>query len=182
MFKRLQHISFIVISVIMILLIITSIVFPDIYKQKIPYRFYTVLTNSMEPKIPVNSLVLVKTYQKDMEIKNNDIITFRAKRFGEPIVITHRFSHTETNEDGLLVYKTHPELSQIIDPYETTQDDLLGIYVFHIPYLGKMLLFLKSPFGFLWLCEMIVILLVKETLKARWNESIRNEETIIHNT
>lgn len=154
----------------MLLFIVSGILLPDLYNKKIPFSFYTIITDSMESKIPVDSLVLVKTYKSDMKIKKDDIITFRTERFGEPIVITHRFSHTETSEDGSVIYKTHPEKSKTTDPYETTQNDILGIYVFHIPYLGKIILFLKSQFGFLWLCEMITILLIKETLKARWSE------------
>lgn len=112
--------------------------------------------------------MLVKTYDDSMKIEKDDIITFLANRFGEKIVIMHRFSHTEMNEAGEIVYKTHPEGSDSLDIYETKRDDILGVYLFHIPYVGKWILFLKSAFGRLWLCQMIVILLIKELISSRW--------------
>lgn len=165
-----KKISCAVCAGILIALIICGIFFPEWYNDKLPYGFYNVLTNSMEPEITTNSLVLVKTYGEDMDIKENDIITFRAKRFGEDIIITHRFSHTEINENGQVIYRTHPEQSEGLDPYETKQEDLLGIYVFHIPYAGKLVLFLKSRFGLLWLCQVFMILMIKQTIIARWKE------------
>lgn len=144
--------------------------FPDIHQNMIPYRFYNVLTDSMEPKIGTDSLVLVKTYNSNMKIKKDDIITFLANRFGEKIVIMHRFSHTETSENGETVYKTHPEGSDTPDIYETKREDILGVYLWHIPYAGKFVLFLKSAFGLLWLCQIIVILLIKELISAKWEE------------
>lgn len=165
-----RKISFGVCVVVLLLLIICGIFLPKLYIDKLPFCIYNVLTNSMEPEIPSESLVLVKTYREGMLIKEGDIITFQAKRFGEDVIITHRFSHTETNEDGQLIYRTHPEQSETMDSYETTQDDLLGIYMFHLPYIGKVPLFLKSSFGFLWLCEVILILLVKEIVLVRLEE------------
>lgn len=170
MIRFLRQISWKICAAVFSVLIFLGIFFPQLYEELLPFRFYNVLTDSMEPKIPTNSLVLVKVYQKDMELKKNDILTFRAQRFGEEIVITHRFSHTETMEDGTVLYRTHPEQTEAADPYETKQENILGVYLFHIPYAGKLLLFLKSSFGFLWICQVTVILLIKETVAARWKE------------
>lgn len=162
-----KKISFGLCVVVLLLLIICGIFLPELYIDKLPFCFYNVLTDSMEPNIKSDSLILVKTYREGMLIKEGDIITFHAKRFGEDVIITHRFSHTEINEEGQLIYRTHPEQSEVLDPYETTQHDLIGIYMFHLPYIGKVPLFLKSVFGFLWLCEIILILLIKELILVR---------------
>ena len=82
----------------------------------------------MESKIGTNSLVLVKTCDASTKIEKYDIITFLANRFGEKIVIMHRFSHTEMNEAGETVYRTHPEGSDTPDIYETKREDILGVY------------------------------------------------------
>nr|WP_288348092.1 signal peptidase I [uncultured Anaerostipes sp.] len=150
--------------------IIYSNFFTDTRRGIIPYRFYNVLTNSMEPKIGTDSLVLVKVYDKSMKIQKNDITTFTANRFGEKIIITHRFSHTERNKEGEVVYKTHPERTNTLDVYETKQEDILGVYLFHIPYAGKIILFFRSVFGLLWFCEMMIILLIRKLVLARWEE------------
>ncbi len=166
-----KRVCFIVCTAAMIFLIMLGIFSPAVFEEKLPYQFYNVLTNSMEPTVNVNDLVCVKSYQENHTLKKGDIITFRAERFGKPIIITHRFSHKEMNEEGIWVYRTHPEESTYLDPYDTKQEDIIGVYIFHIPYLGKLMQFLKSKFGFLWLCEIIVILLIKEMIKARWRET-----------
>lgn len=139
-----------------------------------PCRFYHVLTGSMEPEIPADSLVLMRKYTDGLQIRRNDILLFSAERFGETITIMHRFSHTEQNEKGELIYRTHPEESGILDPYETTQEDILGVYLWHVPYLGKLQYFLKSPLGLCWLCQTAAILLVKERIQAGWEKDEKN--------
>lgn len=170
MLKILSKVSFIACVGILLILIFCDIFSPDVHREIFPYRFYYVLTNSMEPTIGTNSLVLVQTYDDNMKIEKDDIIVFFANRFGEEMAIMHRFSHLEKSEEGEVLYKTHPEGSDSLDMYETKQEDILGVYLFHIPYLGKIILFLKSVFGILWLCQMIVILLIKELVSARWEE------------
>lgn len=170
MMKKIKQCIFIGIVGIMMLTVISRLLFPEKFQEIMPFRFYNVLTNSMEPKIGVHDLVLVKNYHQEMDLKENDIITFKADRFGESIIITHRFSHIEVNENGEKIFKTHPEQSATFDPYETKSEDILGVYVMHIPYAGKLILFLKSGFGLVWICEIIVILLIKATIKVRWQE------------
>ena len=170
MLKILSTVSFITCFGVVSLLILLGIFLPDLYSEVVPFRFYNVLTNSMEPTIKTHSLVLVKTYDGNTQIEKGDIITFFANRFGERIIITHRFSHTETNDEGEIVYKTHPEGTDTLDVYETKREDLLGIYLFQIPYAGKFILFIKSAFGFVWLCQIAVILLIKKLIAARWEE------------
>lgn len=170
MLKILSKVTFITCVGLLFIFTIYTIFLPEIHREIIPYRFYNVLTNSMEPTIEANSLVLVKTYKDGMKIEKGDILTFLANRFGEEIIITHRFSHTELNENREMVYKTHPEGSNTLDVYETKKDDLLGVYLWHIPYVGKLILFLRSAFGLVWLCQMIIIFLIKKLVLAKWEE------------
>lgn len=170
MLKILSKISFITCIGILSILTAFAIFLPDVYNKIIPYRFYNVLTDSMEPTIGTNSLVLVKALDNSTQIANDDIIAFHANRFGEKIIIMHRFSHTQRNKEGEIVYKTHPEGSDTLDVYETKREDILGVYLCHIPFAGKIILFLRSKFGLIWLCQIIVILLIKALVSARWEE------------
>lgn len=141
------------------------------------YEIYTVLSESMEPKIPMYSAVLVKKVKEEgkLSFKPQQIITFRANRFGEEIVLTHRFNKTEYNENGQLLYRTNAEGKENLDAYETTREDIIGIYMFHIPYLGKVILFLQSPFAYIWAGEVIIILLIRKTIEAKWEEKERSK-------
>lgn len=145
--------------------------FPNsLLAQMIPIRFYNVLTNSMEPTIATNSIVCVMTFYDEMEIKPEDIITFKARRFNEEVIITHRFAYAEYDENNVLIYRTHPEQSETLDVYETKKEDILGRYLFHIPKLGKIALFVRSKFGLVWFMQVITILFIQETILAFWDK------------
>lgn len=152
---------------------LAGIFLPGMTEKHLPFRLYTVLTDSMSPVIPPMSLVLVRQIPPDtpLELEPEQIITFRAERFGQQIIQTHRFSHTEWDEElGQIIYRTHPQQTTELDFYQTTRENILGVYVFSVPYLGKVLLFLKSPWGLLLLGEELIILLVNQLIKARWEE------------
>lgn len=160
---------------------LAGIFLPGVTETYMPFRLYTVLTDSMSPRIPPMSLVLVRQVASDapLELQSEQIITFRAERFGKQIIQTHRFSHTEWDgELGQTIYRTHPEQTTELDFYKTTREDILGIYVFSVPYLGKVLLFLKSRWGLLLLGEELIIFLVNQLIKARWEEQTTADTNI----
>ena len=163
---------FYLIFISLILYILIMIIAPEKIDNILDYKFYSVLTNSMEPKIPTYSLVCIKKFKKDeiINLKPQQIITFHAERFGENIILTHYFNKTEINEDGTIVYRTNSEGKANLDSYKTTRDDLIGTYVFHIPYIGKFIIFLKSKFGFILYGELIIIFLIDSLIRNIWNE------------
>lgn len=158
---------------------LAGIFLPRVTEKHMPFRLYTVLTDSMSPAVPPMSLVLVRQVAPDapLELEPEQIITFRANRFGKEIIQTHRFSHTEWDEElGETIYRTHPQRTTDLDFYETTREDILGVYVLSVPYLGKVLLFLKSPWGLILLGEQLVIYLLNQLVKARWSEKTEKTE------
>lgn len=160
---------------------LAGIFLPGVTETYMPFRLYAVLTDSMSPRIPPMSLVLVRQVASDvpLELQPEQIITFRAERFGTEIIQTHRFSHTEWDEElGQTIYRTHPEQTTELDFYKTTREDILGVYVFSVPYLGKVLLFLKSWWGLLLLGEELIIFLVSQLIKARWAEQAAADTNI----
>lgn len=146
------------------------IYFPDKVAELTGYRLYTVLTDSMEPTIPTYSLVLTKLIPVEQPIKPNTIVTFEADRFGEDILLTHYFRKTQIGNDGNTYYRTQAEGKDFFDNYETKRSDIIGEYVYHVPYVGKVFLFLKSSFGLIYLGEMFTIYLINMLIKAKWKE------------
>lgn len=120
--------------------------FPKQTQELVKFRFYTILTDSMEPRIPTYSLVCVKNIVDIQELQPEDIITFRIEKFKEEKILTHYFAYRETI-DNTIYYRTHPENTNALDPYDVEEEDVIGTYVFHIPYAGKLILFFQSPFG-----------------------------------
>ena len=170
--KKFIRIIFYGVVTLLTMYITLMILVPEKITDIINYKFHTVLTNSMEPTIPTYSLVCVRNFKDDevIDLKPQQIITFHAERFGENIVITHRFNKTEIDEDGNIIYRTNAEGKENLDAYETKREDLIGTYIFHVPYIGKFVLFLKSKFSFIWYGELITIFLINNLIKAFWEE------------
>lgn len=165
---------FFTIVILLITFISSMYLYPEKTAQILGFRFYTVLTDSMEPTIPTYSLVLSKLVSEHDEIIPNSIITFKADRFGENILITHYF-RGEQEKDGITYYRTQAEGRDAndvstYDSYETMRSDIVGTYLFHVPYIGKIILFLQSKFGFLMYALLFIIYLLNKLLKARWDE------------
>lgn len=177
--KKLKKITSIMSAIVLIALFVFVVcmqINPDETSRVIGFRFYTVLTDSMEPVIPTYSLVFSKMVDEDDEIKPNDIVTFKANRFGEDILLTHYFRKTQYGDDGNLYYRTQGATADDYDNYETSRSDIIGTYVFHIPYLGKIFLFMQSKFGFLLYAELLVILLINKTILARMEEKEKKDK------
>ena len=88
------------ISFVLFCYILGMLFFPDTMINLTGFQFYTVLSGSMEPKIPTYSLVLSKNIKSDDELVPGTIITFHANRLGEDTVLTHTLAKTEVESDG----------------------------------------------------------------------------------
>lgn len=165
-----------ILNIILILLaayIILMQVCPDKVKNFIGYQPFVILTDSMEPLIPTGSAVLVKNFKEDEEPEENTIISFHVDRLGTPTVFTHYFREKETGWDGRVRYRTQGLSADRYDDYKTYREDLIGTYVGHIPYVGKYILFLQSPFA---LIELGIILLLIVIYRILWERFDREEQ------
>lgn len=153
--------------IIVLMLVVLMQCFPKVANELFPYRMYTILTGSMEPILPVNSLVIVKDLN-GREPKPEEIITFRATRQNQTIILTHYFAKTDV-VDGTSYYRTHPYGIQDYDLYETTYQDIQGAYVTHIPYVGRFVLYLGSPFGFAMILLTLFITLLYHYCDEHFN-------------
>lgn len=103
-------------------------------------KSYVVVTGSMEPSVPVGSIIY--TMNQDF-YTNNDIIAFKK----EGSTITHRIVDTEVigNE---LYYTTKGDANNAEDDDLVVRQDVVGKTFFSVPYLGKIVMSLKTPIGF----------------------------------
>ena len=112
-----------------------------------------VLTGSMSPAISVGDVIVtVPITQKAPQI--GDVIAYQAKRFnGENVAV---FSHRIIDGDIENGFIMKGDANKSPDPQKPKAEDILGVVIFAIPFIGKLLtpkaLFLLIPclFG-LWL-------------------------------
>lgn len=161
---------------IMVLLIVFMVLFKidsATVKNIVGYQTFVILSDSMEPVIPTGSVVIVKNLKENKEPKKDDIITFKVDRLGEEAVFTHYYRGTEIQEDGSTRYLTEAALADRYDDYVSHREDIIGTYVFHIPYVGKFVLFLKSPFALVELGIIMFIMIIYEILWSKFDKEER---------
>ena len=168
MFKKIILRILNTISVIIILcaigVLLTTVLTP---KGEVPsimgYSFFRVMTGSMEPEIPVDSLIVVKK-QGVQELAVGDVISFFSRDpslMGE--VNTHRI--VEISEDGgELFFATKGDANNVVDRYITREEDVIGKVVFSSLKLGKFIRLISNPLIFLPLIIVPMVILLGHSL------------------
>jgi signal peptidase len=98
---------------------------------------FIVQTDSMEPEVPVDSLILV--YKGDpSRITKGDIITFYTNVEGRTVRITHRV--IEASElNGEFHYLTQGDNNQNPDPLWVPEENVIGEVRYIFPGLGSFI-------------------------------------------
>ena len=99
-----------VISVIICLTVVTQVV-TNGYVQLGGFSLFRVVTGSMEPELPVGSLLICRQTDVD-EIQKGDIICFRSRNpqiMGK--IITHRVINITVSGDGDVLLETKGEVT-----------------------------------------------------------------------
>ena len=113
------------------------------------YSTYNVVSGSMEPEIPVGSLILVKPVDCS-ELKTDDIIAF----YRENIVVCHRVVENNTFEGKL---STKGDANDTEDFGVLTYADVIGIVEYHFPVLGSIGAYVSTTSGKLLIVELLVV-------------------------
>jgi len=147
------------------------------------FKPYSVITRSMEPVIMDGDFIIVVN-PKLSELNPDDetIITFLADfdNDGDKEVVTHYLASVDVNGETR-TYQTNG-YDKPIDSWVLTDDDILGVYLFKIPYLGKFVNFLKTPIGLIILSlNLVAIIIIKIKVdKAKANKELKVDNNDIN--
>jgi signal peptidase len=94
----------------------------------------TVLTSSMEPKLPPGTLLIVKPVDVN-DIRVGDVITYQI-RSGEPDVITHRVIAVTTSTTGERLFTLQGDNNGSPDPDPIRAVQVQGRLWYSVPYIG----------------------------------------------
>lgn len=100
-------------------------------------RTFTVLTGSMEQKIPVASMVITVP---SSSYKVGNIITFNRGN----ITVTHRIVAMKGN-----MFQTKGDANKTADPQLVSKSSVIGKDYLIIPYIGRFTEFIKTIPGFM---------------------------------
>lgn len=116
-----------------------------------------VKSGSMVPVLPVGSLVII---HKAPSYNVGDIVTFGADTKTQ-IPTTHRIVDIKT-EGAQRVIQTKGDANNAADPTLTPMSSIIGHVVFAIPYLGYILAFARTPWGFGLLVGVPALMIIVE--------------------
>ena len=109
-----------------------------------------VLSGSMEGDDPgcfrAGSLLLLK---KPTDIEVGDVIAFKDPMSRNGSIVTHRVIEITADENGAPLYFTKGDANNAADEVAIPAGNLVGEYLFHIPFMGKMMIFFQEPAGML---------------------------------
>ena len=137
-------------TVVVIVLLVATI-----GPRLLPYRTFTVLSGSMEPTIPVGSMI----FDREVDASNltrGDVVTFHPP--GQPDkLVSHRIVRVEETKQGSFLV-TRGDSNGVVDDWRIPAEGRGLRYEFHVPYLGYVVGGLLTPVG----------RLVALTLAALW--------------
>jgi signal peptidase I len=123
-------------------------------------KSFVVLTDSMSPVIKSESIVYTK--QTDFsKLKAGDIISFYAdiNLDGKKETVIHYFNSYET-ENGQLLARTKSYNAELLDSWKVAENDFIGIKIFSVPAIGKIIRYFSSILGFINLTAGFIIFLI----------------------
>ena len=94
----------------------------------------TVLTNSMAPKLPPGTLIIIKP-TPIADIKVGDVLTYQITS-GDPAVISHRVITRSVSLEGETTFITKGDNNDLADPKPISEVRVKGTLWYAIPYLG----------------------------------------------
>lgn len=106
------------------------------------YQMYNVITGSMEPSIPVGSLIYVNVTEPE-EIKEKDVIAFYSS-VEDGSIITHR---VVVNNVVSGTFNTKGDANDGEDPTPVDYDNFIGRVELTLPHMGKVLTVMSSLYG-----------------------------------
>ncbi len=111
-------------------------------------KLYSVLSGSMEPKIPLGSVIIAVPQS---EYKEGDVITFGAET-DRTKTVTHRIVEVSKDIDlGKVSYRTKGDANDSPDMELIDSSRVIGKVVFHLPLLGYAVAFAQTQMGLILL-------------------------------
>ncbi|MDR0853455.1 MAG: signal peptidase I [Clostridiales Family XIII bacterium] len=156
----------ILVNIVLVLLLVVTVavVAPNVFGV----RTLVVASGSMEPALPVGSLVyVVPTPQRDIRI--HDVLSYEAD---EDTIVTHRVAAID--EKGRYTMKGDANASTDARPLE--YENVFGVVKFSLPTVGYALSFVMTTQGKIILVTVVIALIILTFLIGETKPKKRKED------
>ena len=144
----------------LVLLVLLAVAAMILVPMLMGYKEMAVLSGSMEPTIPVGSIVYVKPLDDATLLEPGDICTYTLAD-GETMV-THRVVSIDPESQTLI---TKGDANDTEDG-AIRFDQVFGETQFHLPYLGYIAINAKTPTGIMAICGVLVVVILLNFIPA----------------
>ncbi|MBN2240840.1 MAG: signal peptidase I [Dehalococcoidales bacterium] len=146
------------------LLVIVSTVFVY-FAPHIGWAFNSVTSRSMEPFIPVNSLIIAKPAEME-DIEVGDVILFNPPFWNEGM-IAHRVA--EIDPGPPINFITHGDANLAPDSNRVRAENLYGKVILTVSNLGNFINFVKETAGFIVMIVVPSLIVLAAYLFSVWH-------------
>ena len=144
-------------ALVLYIALLAVLVIPGVFGIK----NFAVTSGSMEPTIPVGSVVYVKSVDY-YGISNGDVITFMISKDAK---VTHRVTAID---DYNKAFVTKGDNNDMEDASPVHYENVIGKVVFHAPYFGYVLNFLSNIYGKISaVCLLFVLFVLSEFFSSK---------------
>ena len=118
-------------------------------------RLCPVQSGSMEPEIPTYSMCLISTRYDYDTLTEGDVIVY--DRPYDHMQVVHRI--IAILPDGII---TQGDANPVDDGILLTEADITGVYLGHIPGVGRITNIIRTPVGITVILAIVVLLLISD--------------------
>lgn len=165
----LKHICNFLTTIILIALAVLAalLILPTIFG----FKSLAVLSGSMEPKYPVGSIVYAKEIDP-VQLQVGDVVSYTI---GVETLVTHRVSQILPGEQQII---TKGDANETEDINPVGYASIVGKVHFHVPYLGYISIYAKTPLGIIVICGILIIMILLIFLPEIFDENhkVKNKE------
>lgn len=137
-----------------------------------PTPLVVVTSESMVPTLQPGDLLVLQGRTAE-QIQVGDIIVYEDSWYTEAPVV-HRVVDIDII-DGEYHFITRGDANHDNDPGDRTIDEIVGVMVFQIPFLGNVSIFLRSPMGWITIIVIFAAIIILPELYGRNSEEVHSE-------
>ena len=128
-----------------------------------------VLSGSMEPDIGVGAMVVARPVD-EASLEVGDVITYKLT--GNTLV-THRIIEMDTENKQVI---TKGDANEVADGAPVAFDQIVGKVLFHVPLLGYVSVYIKTPLGIAGICGALIVIIILSFLPDIMKKEEKKEE------
>lgn len=142
--------------IFVVLLILVLLLFVPNF---IGFKTFSVVSGSMEPNIPVGSIVYTKGIDFE-KLEVGDVISYQLS---EDTMVTHRINSINAEQKTII---TKGDANDKVDGAEVQENQIIGKVTFSIPFLGYIAIYSRTPLAIVAICIVVAILIIVNMLPS----------------